>query len=321
MKILLSDIHEQPFREEKFKTQKKDWIESFIQFFADKKREEPIEKIKRIIEEQEVDVVVTNGDLSESSATERGMNSERDFDASIKVLTKWSEKLKKKIRINGGNHEFGYDLPLSSDPQAGIRRESVSNFLKLAGWDSIYHSELLDDGYKIIFVPYIFSEESAYDFDIKDLQKIFLLSMEQDLKANSHPAILFIHDPDSFDHEGLTNLIRDYKNHIKIIFYGHYHSWVNLLGAKILIAIFNKWWLIAIRPIISTIFYFLSKRDVVRTKKVKVYFQKRKNVPKLIKEFGAILIPAPNGMFGIGGGFLTLDLRSDGSYKIEKHKI
>ncbi len=40
--ILLSDFHDQPFKVEKFKTQKKNIIERFIQFFADKERKKEI---------------------------------------------------------------------------------------------------------------------------------------------------------------------------------------------------------------------------------------------------------------------------------------
>ncbi|MCD6150011.1 metallophosphoesterase [bacterium] len=38
------------------------------------------------------------------------------------------------------------------------------------------------------------------------------------------------------------------------------------------------------------------------------------------KMYKLILVPAPWGMFGIGGGFLILNLFDDGSYQIKKHK-
>jgi len=41
----------------------------------------------------------------------------------------------------------------------------------------------------------------------------------------------------------------------------------------------------------------------------------------LCEKYEVILVPAPWGMFGVGGGFLILNLFDDGSYQIEKHKI
>ncbi len=57
------------------------------------------------------------------------------------------------------------------------RKESAGKAFKtscsLAGWDDVYHSVTVC-GYKLIFIPYIFSEEEAYDFDIRLVQIRFL---------------------------------------------------------------------------------------------------------------------------------------------------
>lgn len=319
--ILITDLHEQPFKEEKFKTQRKNIIERFIQFFANKnrKKEKAIALIKAEIEERKIGTAITNGDFSESKATERGMETQEDRITAQEVESEYRQKLGlKKIIRNGGNHEFGYNLPLGTDPKRGIRWQSIQNFMQIAGWEDIYHSVSVC-GYKLIFIPYIFSEEEAYDFDIRLVQIRFLKKMKADLESDM-PIILFVHDPDSFDHRGLLKLIRDYKSRIKVIFFGHYHSWINLLVTKILVDVYVKWWLILPRILINIIILLLTG-EIKKVEKISAYFRKRKNIPKLIKDLGATLIPAPTGMFGIGGGFLILNINDDGTYSIEKHKI
>ena len=53
--ILLSDLHIAPFKEEKFKTQRKNFIERSIQFFANilqKKEKNIYEKMKKVVNEK-----------------------------------------------------------------------------------------------------------------------------------------------------------------------------------------------------------------------------------------------------------------------------
>ena len=143
--------------------------------------------------------------------------------------------------------------------------------------------------------------------------------MRQDIKNSVEPIIIFIHDPDSLMEVGLLEIIRSNRRKIDAIFYGHYHSEVNLFFAKIMVTIFNSWWLIIPRIFLSIIFWIVSGRNMRIVRELGKYFRSRKNIPKIIKELGAILIPAPTGMFGIGGGFLTLEIE-DGNFQIKKHK-
>lgn len=308
MKILLSDLHKQPFKAEKFLTQKRNFIENIIQFFAGKEDKLPavFERMREVIKRENIAIGLINGDFAEAWATERGMYTQRDYEV-IKALFEETKVYLSLdvLKLNGGNHEFGYNLPLSTDKECGIRWASVKNFLRLVGKDDLYQSLMLGS-YRAILVPYLFSEEKAYDFNLDFVKEKFLLQMKIDLKK-SDQVMLFLHDPDSLDDEGLMELVCEYQEKIKFIFFGHYHSKANLIGAQIMIAIYNWPLLKPFKWFVNFAIFVLTKGDRNIVKKMGPYFQKRKNIPRLIKELGAILIPAPMGMFGIGGGFKVFD--------------
>jgi hypothetical protein len=148
MKILLSDLHIAPFRAEKFKTQKRNFIESLIHFFAvklQKKEKKLFEKMKEIIKAEKISVGISNGDLMESSATERGWAKVEDFQMAKKVIGKLEEDLGVRLEMNMGNHESGYILPLSTDEDGGISKESMRNFLLVAGREELYRTFVAED--------------------------------------------------------------------------------------------------------------------------------------------------------------------------------
>lgn len=321
MKILLSDLHIAPFRAEKFLTQKRNFIEKVIQFFAVflQKREQRLsEKMKAVIKEGRISLGISNGDLMEASATERGLATGRDLEMAKTVLFDLENDLGTKFKLNLGNHESGYILPLSTDEQGGISRASIKNFLCLAGRKELYYS-FVAEGFRLIFIPYLFTEKEAKDFNIDKMKKSFMKKMRQDIKNSVEPIIVFIHDPDSLMDQNLLGAIRSNREKIRGIFYGHYHSEVNLFFAKTLVKIFNSWWLILPRILLSIVFWIISGRNMRIVRELGKYFRSRKNIPKIIKELGAVLIPAPTGMFGIGGGFLTLEIK-DENFQIKKHK-
>lgn len=311
MKILFSDLHLAPFRREKFLTQKKNFFEIIIQYFAKKfekkdKEEKMLNKIRKIIKHENIKKGYFNGDFMEARRTERGMNTSEDLNIACRLRNYILQKLGlEEGEFNLGNHESGYDLPLSTDEERGINRKAIDNFLLFAGRHELYHS-FCEDGLRFIFIPYIFSEDRARDFNLKAEKRKFIIRLKQDLSKNI-PTILLVHDPDSFDDATLLKVIRKNRDKIKFIFYGHYHSWINLTGMRILIAIYTNKWLYLVRQILNRIFLKLAKGDERIVNEMGKYFRKRKNIPALIKELDAILTPAPTGTFGIGGGYLVLD--------------
>lgn len=321
MKLATSDLHKQPFKKEKFKSQKKNFIETAIQFLAkifSYKEKRMYQLMAKVCREEKVDVGIINGDFMESLRTERGLETQRDLETAFWEKRQMELLLGVDLMLNAGNHELGYILPLSTDEEGGISKASINNFLRLAERDELYYS-FVAEGFRIIFIPYLFTEEKAKDFDIELEKDKFLGKLEGDLLSDK-PVILLIHDPDSLDDKGLFYLIDKNRKNIKLIFCGHYHSEINLSFTKILIKIFNSEKLWAIRWIFKKAVWLASSRNDLLVQRVEEYFQKRKNIPSLIDEFNIKIIPAPGGMYGIGGGFFVLDLHSDGTYSIEKHK-
>lgn len=320
--LLFSDTHKTPFSTEKFKTQKKNFIEWIIQFFANvlqKKEKNIYEKMKKVVDERMIKVGISNGDLMESVATERGWATEKDATAVKEAVQELENSLNlKKFELNMGNHESGYILPLSTDNEGGISIGSVKNFLTVAKRDKLYHSFLLN-GLRFIFVPYLFTEQVAKDFDLNKEREKFLKEMKKDISLSTEPVILFIHDPDSLMNEGLLNLIQTNRKKIKAMFFGHYHSKVNLFFSRMLIAVFNCWWLFPIKASATVFFWIISGRNTRIVRELDKYFKSRKNIPRIIKELEMVLIPAPTGMFGIGGGFLVLEISDNGKLEIIKY--
>jgi hypothetical protein len=322
MKLATSDLHKQPFRSEKFKSQKRNFIEIAIQFLAkifSHKEKRMYQLMAKVCREEKVDIGIINGDFMESMRTERGLETQQDLETAFWEKRQMELLLGVNLMLNAGNHELGYILPLSTDSGGGISKDSINNFLRLAERKELYYS-FIAEGFRIIFVPYLFTEEKAKDFNIELEKSKFLEKMKKDLIADN-PVVLFIHDPDSLDDKGLFYLIDKNRKNIKLIFCGHYHSEINLYFTKILIKIFNSRKFELIRWIFKKMVWLASSRNDLLVQRVEEYFQKRKNIPSLIKEFNIKIIPAPGGMYGIGGGFFVLDLRSDGTYSVKKHKI
>jgi hypothetical protein len=278
-----------------------------------------LESMRKVAEREGITAGYFNGDFMESRRTERGMSTKEDLEKMCE-LKAWVMRMLGLLTafFNLGNHESGYDLALCTDVGKGINRKAIENFLIFSGREELYFSFLVD-GRKIIFVPYIFSEENARDFDLDAEKKKFLVKMREDFKEDI-PTILLVHDPDSFDDADLISLIRENKEKIKFIFFGHYHSWINLFFMRIMIKIYSNAFLAPLRWLLNLFFFALTKGNMRIVRELGKYFRKRKNIPGIINELGAILIPAPSGcgIFGLGGGYLIFDVETG---SCEKKKI
>jgi len=321
MKILLtSDWHKTPFKEEKFQTQKKNLGERIIQFLGGIGADAVMEQMEKVIREKVISIVIHNGDMMESSRNERGLSTSKDLQEAMKIRDTFiSESGVNRFILNAGNHELGYVLPLSTDPNGGISSMSMYNFVELAGCDGDFFQVVLVDGFKIILIPYLFSEdEAAIGHDLLLWKKVFLRNLKREL-SESESTVLLLHDPDSLADENLLRLISLYREKIKLIFCGHYHAEATLRFVKWLVRIFNSSWLLPIRCLVMLSLWPVFGWPIAKA--IREYFRKRKNIPDLIKELNVQIIPAPGGMLGFGGGFLILNLFEDGKFEIEKHLI
>lgn len=108
--------------------------------------------------------------------------------------------------------------------------------------------------------------------------------------------------------EKLTELLREHKQKISLIFCGHYHADFTKLVNKVLINIFSWKPLLPLLVVTRMILNILFSNKV--SSNVEKYYKKRTKIPALLTEFGVRIIPAPGGMMGFGGGFLILDLET-----------
>jgi len=308
--LLTSDWHNAPFAGVKFQSQKKNLGELLIQWLGGRGKNAILRRMKEVIRLERIKTVVNNGDLQEGSFNERGLSSESDLTSAKKTVQLFERETDSRMMINIGNHESGYHqltLPLATDPKGGASVSSVNNALKLIGKPSPYYSVAVDD-YRFIFIPYLMTEKIGKDFDIEKMKAEILCELQSDLSDTAGRVIVFIHDPDSLADDRLSGLIRKYRDRIDMIFFGHCHAEFSVLINKWLARIFSWKRLFPFRMMLRLVLNLVFDSDI--SKRVQEYYLERLEVSALIDEFGAKLIPAPDGMMGFGGGFLVLDLET-----------
>lgn len=260
----------------------------------------------RVIKRLKIKTMIHNGDLQENTFNERGITTEEDLASARSILDNAEQSFGVKIFLNAGNHETGYHKtaqPLATDPEGGASVGSIINFLKLTQREELYHSFVLGEC-RIIFIPYLLTESFGKNLDVENVKDKILGALLRDLHS-SQKTIMFIHDPDSLMNKRLANLIRTYK---PLVFCGHYHANFSLWVNKILIKIFCWKLLAPLRLITRLALNVIFDSEISLA--VQKYYQKRRIVPALMKEFDVQIIPAPDGMLGFGGGFLVLDLET-----------
>ena len=305
--LLTSDWHETPFAQVKFETQKESLGEKIIQLLGGAGKPEVMKKMAEILKMLEITIVVNNGDLQENSKNEQGIVISDDSRSVHSIVENFERRHKVRMLLNGGNHELGYDKtsqPLATDPNGGISSESIANFTKLVGSGGLYQSFLIY-GYRIVLIPYLITEKCAKNFDIESEKTRILHGLLRDLQ-DEEKVILFIHDPDSLMDQRLVNLIREHKHNISLIFCGHYHAQLTLTAVRWLIRICNWKILTPIRWMLRLMLKIAFDSEI--SKAVQESYRERKEIPSLMDEFDVQIIPAPGGMLGFGGGFLTLEL-------------
>lgn len=321
MKILLtSDWHKDPFKKDKFKTQKPNWIEKIIIWLTSSKKKMAcvFERLAEIIREKEIDLVINDGDMMENPQNERGLVTREGITTAKEIRRSFCGKNHIHMELNAGNHELGYRLPLSTDALGGMSIFSIRGFQELAGTtgESLCRS-FSYRGFRIVLLPFGFAQESATGFDIEDFKEELIADLEKNFGGfDRMPVLLFLHDPEALSNNRLFNTLKNNRGKIARIFCGHWHAQWNFWPNWLLVKIFNSWWLYLADLLIRLIIVVLSKSFHI-SREVKRDFQKFKEVPGRMRELDITIIPAPLGMLGLGGGFLILDLET---MEIQKFK-
>ncbi|OGI26638.1 MAG: hypothetical protein A2359_00775 [Candidatus Moranbacteria bacterium RIFOXYB1_FULL_43_19] len=314
MKIIAtSDWHETPFKKDKFKTQKPNWIEKIIIWLtsSQKKLQRIFVRMTEVIREEKIEIVIHNGDLMENPQNEQGLVTREGIQTAKQIRRSFCWENHVHMQINAGNHCLGYRLPLSTDPEGGISLASIKGFQELTGTHGESLCRLFNyKGHSFVFVPFGLVQEFAKDFDIEEFKAIIINDLWNIFQGlGERKIILFLHDPEALANDDLYRVIRRHQNKIRHVFCGHWHAawsfWSNWLLAKI----FNNWWLYPDDLFVRFLLLLLSKSLRI-SGEVKRSFKRFKDVPARMRELGVTIIPAPLGMLGFGGGFLTLDMET-----------
>jgi len=281
---------------------------------SQKKLRQVFDRMAEVIKMDKIELIINNGDLMENPQNERGLTTKKGIATAGQIVNSFCEKTGVQMRLNAGNHELGYKLPLSTDPKGGMSLASIKGFQKLAGTaDESLCRSFSYKGHRFVLVPFGLMQESAKDFDVEDFKIGILDDLLKEFMSQTEPGrkkvILFLHDPEALANDELYWIIQRYRSRIMHIFCGHWHAewnfWPNWLLAKI----FNNWWLYPADLIVRFIILLLSRSFWI-AREVKGDYKRFKNVPTRIRESGVTIIPAPLGMLGLGGGFLVLDLET-----------
>jgi len=265
--------------------------------------------------------VISLGDLTECEWNERGMILSSDVRelAELKKLIESSIKVKREaFHYLAGDHELGYILPLSCDPDGGISWESIGNFQSV--FNSLFsgftigenHFLLLSSALMTLSLYYLSIAEARDIYKLQEDQRNFIWNFLAD-KRKDDRIFIFLHDPDALEtFDAYTNNFDVMKGRKYKAFCGHMHAEEGLKSYENLGKIANA----------KTIFQRIVRWFFNRTKKGKKVMKWAKGNLKrtaIFKKYDLQIVPATGGMMGKGRGFLILNLHDDGSHEIEKH--
>lgn len=319
--VITSDWHLKPFAKSKFKSQKWSLVEWFISWFGGCRRgSDFLLGLICFVQRENVHNLIMNGDFQENTFNERGLSIDIDVDHMKGFLETFEERGEIKVRINAGNHELGYNLPLSSDNQAGISEKSVQNFLTIVGRERLFYTFLID-GKRFIFIPYLFSENIEAEWFLR-IKADFIEELEIAIQGSSEPIVLIFHDFDSLNDSKLSSMIETchQKGGVEKVFCGHNHARWGFVVNQLLIRLSSSKWTIPFYVIFSPLLMLIGRvlhKDWMLFEKIRKYYNGKRSVLKWAKKLKPIVIPAPNGLFGFGGGILIYDTET-GEVILEK---
>lgn len=317
--VITGDGHEKPFEKKKFDSQRRSLFELIIVFFARilRGKRSYAERVGSFLLRKGIEMVVLTGDAQENTFTERGLRTDEDvleFKKAIASLKRWCPNA--RIEVTAGNQELGYRLPLSSDPDGGISETSVQNFLQIAERERLFHSFSFG-GKRFVLVPYLFVENQAPPW-LEELQAEFVEDFTKEVRNSIEPVIIIAHDFESLKDFSIASVIKNFleKDNPKIekIFCAHNHARYVFILDQLSIKIFRSNWFMPLFMVFIPIAILAGRMffgDWKSFGKIRNYYISRECVVKLAKIFKPITIPAPDGMFGIGGGVVVYDTETE----------
>ena len=327
--LLISDPHGMVIRPGKQKGQILRGIDRIIEgrINQEKKRNNPtyFQLIRSFQNDQPYDCLIVLGDFIECVWNERGILIPRDirgieiFKAAIEMNVPVEKNC---VHFIPGDHELGYKLPLSVDPEGGISLASIENFQYILGL--LFTSWKIGNFNFVTISSSLFSQSTEH-LECGERQKVEALKREQKiflakllLKTSENEKIfLFLHDPDA------TEFIDKFPCAKKItrIFSGHIHTEGNFRGYQTLGKISNSFWgrlILRLIGLVVGLISFHPRRVTSKVSKVIAWAKKNPRRLKLFEKYNLQRVPSSSVLHGGQPGFLVLELYDNEEYEIQK---
>lgn len=302
---MFSDAHmyesEDPIHKEI--AQKNSLGEKIIAHGAEKRERKFVKALEKAESIGGIDYLFFGGDMV-SGYGERGLtgpNSPENIARFKQTLDSFFLNTPRKYMAGG--HELGYVLPLSTDPEGGPSTKSIDIFE--SNFNELFYT-FSEGQYKFVVIS---SDLEIMRDGPKELRKR-KTDQEDFYKAeitDTYPderIVLMLHDPDAL--APMFNFLGQNLEKIERTFSGHQHAqWVNKIYPRLCAMASSRLLEIPLKPVFNK--FFPGKADAVWK-----YMQQNKDNSAIWQSVKLSIIPAPDGMAGIGGGFLLADLTENG---------
>jgi hypothetical protein len=270
------------------------------------------------------DKLIFTGDLIECVFNERGIITPEDV-AEIATLKNFILHVLGNLNpsygtwanrpIKGhflpGDHEFGYKLPLSTDPESGMSLNSVENFQRILGplfdaWKiRDFHFITISSSLFIQSTDHLETDEQMQIWSLRKEQQKFLIEYLLNVPSGQK-VFLFLHDPDAIE---LIDTLPGAEKITKV-FCGHIHTDKNFRGYRRIGKLANSFWgRLLVRVVVGVI---LNRWQ--RANKIITWAKGNTRRLELFEKYNLQIVPAVCETLG----FLVLELYDDGNYEIKK---
>lgn len=270
---------------------------------AESELQEVIDKGEKVIMGRNP-LIIFGGDMVDSISP-NGLDDNTEIDKRLQGLERIIQEtfLHDKQRLCvPGNHDVGY----CSLSDKGINSKAIEIFE--SNFNQVFWS-FKEDRYVLVGLSsdLILNGGDSVSESINKKQSEqteFLKDTIRETKKNNQKVILFLHDPMAV--RKVMDIIEWQTGNLEKVFCGHHHAqWTHSVYPVIQDLVK--------RPVVGKMIQKILEQ-IIETDKVQptlAYAQGIKRELSLWNTLQVTIIPAPGGMFGVGGGFLTAKIENE----------